>query len=205
MILPLLQVILTALLIAYAAFWRRQQMKRRAKSWNGIISQLRGNDWGIEEISERFLYKSEVQVTPKDVWQRIQGCKGLWAMYKNSPVLVQLADYAAEHGEGVDQEMLEGLRSDAFQIRLCVSTGAGTVCVLRFLRRSIRECPSRRCHLQRHAGPAYGIHPGVFDSPLPQLSGRCRLTVDRRALAWTRDLRNTLDPAILDCCGVRAR
>ena len=38
-------------------------MKRRAKSWNGIISQLRCNDWGIEEICERFLYKSEVQVT----------------------------------------------------------------------------------------------------------------------------------------------
>ena len=120
MILPLLQVILTALLIAYAAFWRRQQTKRRDKSWNGIISQLRGNDWGIEEISERFLFKSEVQVTPKDVWARIHGCKGLWAMYKNSPVLVQLADYAAEHGQDVEREMLEGMRSDAFQIRLHV-------------------------------------------------------------------------------------
>ena len=108
MILPLLQVILTALLIAYAAFWRRQQSKRRDRSWNGIISQLRGNDWGIEDITERFLYKSEVQVTPKDVWARIQGCKGLWAMYKNSPVLVQLADYAAELGQNVDVEMLEG-------------------------------------------------------------------------------------------------
>jgi hypothetical protein len=114
MILPLVQVILTALLIGYAAFWRRQQTQRRAKSWQGIISQLRCNDWG-----------SEVQVTTKDVWQRIQGCKGLWAMYKNSPILVQLADYAAEHGEGVDQEMLEGLRSDAFQIRLCVLLALG--------------------------------------------------------------------------------
>jgi hypothetical protein len=120
MILPLLQVILAALLVSYAAFWRRQQSRRRAKSWNAIISQLRCNDWGIEEISERFLYKSEVQVTPKDVWQRINGCKGLWAMYKNSPILVQLADYAAEHGDSVNVEMLEGLRSDAFQIRLCV-------------------------------------------------------------------------------------
>jgi hypothetical protein len=120
MILPLLQVIFAVLLVSYAAFWRRQQTRRRAKSWNAIISQLRCNDWGIEEISERFLYKSEVQVTPKDVWQRINGCKGLWAMYKNSPILVQLADYAAEHGEGVNVEMLEGLRSDAFQIRLCV-------------------------------------------------------------------------------------
>jgi hypothetical protein len=120
MILPLLQVIFAAFLVGYAAFWRRQQARRRAKSWYAIISQLRCNDWGIEEISERFLYKSEVQVTPKDVWQRISGCKGLWAMYKNSPVLVQLADYAAEHGDGVNVEMLEGLRSDAFQIRLCV-------------------------------------------------------------------------------------
>lgn len=125
MIFPLLQVIFTALLIAYAGFWRRQQTKRNAKSWDGIISQLRDNDWGIEDVTERFLYKSELQVTAKDVWQRIHGCKGLWAMYKNSPILVQLADYAAEHGEGVDQEMLEGLRSDAFQIRLCVLLALG--------------------------------------------------------------------------------
>ncbi len=120
MILPMLQVILTALLVAYAIFWLKQQLQRRSRSWNSIIGQLRGNDWGIEEISERFLYKSDVQVTPADVWQRIQGSKGLWAMYKNSPVLVQLADYAAEHGEDVNQEMLEALRRDAFQIRLHV-------------------------------------------------------------------------------------
>jgi hypothetical protein len=125
MIMPLLQVILAALLIGYAAFWRRQQTKRRARTWNGIISQLQINDWGIEEISECFLYKSEVQVTPQDVWHRIQGCKGLWAMYKNCPVLVQLADYAAEHGENVDPELLESLRSDAFQIRLFVLRALG--------------------------------------------------------------------------------
>jgi hypothetical protein len=125
MFLPLLQVILAALLVAYAAFWRRQQTKRRSRTWNGIISQLQGNDWGIEEITERFLYKSEVQVTPQDVWERIQGCKGLWAMYKNCPVLVQLADYAAEHGENVNLELLENLRTDAFQIRLCVLRALG--------------------------------------------------------------------------------
>src|SRR5271163_1448455 len=125
MVLALIQIVLTALLIAYAAFWRKQQAKRRGKTWNGIVSQLSSNDWGIEEISERYLYKGEVQVTTEDVWQRIHGCKGLWAMYKNSSVLMQLADYAAEHGQGVDQEMLEGLRSDAFQIRLCVLMALG--------------------------------------------------------------------------------
>ena len=175
MLLPLIQVILTALLISYAAFWRRQQAKRRAKSWNGIISQLRGNDWGIEEISERFLYKSEVQVTTKDVWQRIHGCQGLWAMYKNSPVLVQLADYAAEHGQGVDLEMLEGLRSDAFQIRLVCATGTRTVCVFRFLRWSSGECAPRGRDLQRHAGTAHSLHSGVLNTTVSQLPRRGRL------------------------------
>jgi hypothetical protein len=125
MFLPLLQVLLAAVLIAYAAFWRRQQTKRRSRTWGAIISQLQGNDWGIEEITERFLYKSEIQATPQDIWQRIQGCKGLWAMYKNCPVLVQLADYAAEHGENVDIELLQNLRSDAFQIRLYVLRALG--------------------------------------------------------------------------------
>jgi hypothetical protein len=167
-------------------------MKRRAKSWDGIISQLRCNDWGIEEISERFLYKSEVQVTPKDVWQRIQGCKGLWAMYKNSPVLVQLADYAAEHGQGVDQEMLEG-PAHAFVL----------------FRRSIGECSSRRRNLQCDAGKTHGLHSGIFDPTLPQLSGRGRLgfrdglsQVFRYGLGpRAENLRNALDPAILDCWG----
>ena len=68
MVLALIQVILTASLVVYAAIWRRQQSKRRAKTWDGIISQLSDNDWGIEEITERYLYKSEVQVTTKDVW-----------------------------------------------------------------------------------------------------------------------------------------
>ena len=123
--LPFIQVTIAAVLILYAAIWRRQQTKRRAKSWNAIVSRLRPNDWGIEEISERYLYKGDVQVTAKDVWQRINGCQGLWSMYKNCPVLIQLADYAAEHGEGVDREMLEGLRSDAIQIRLCVMLALG--------------------------------------------------------------------------------
>jgi hypothetical protein len=120
MLLSIAQVTVAVLLISYAAFWGRQQMKRRRKNWHQIASQLQGNDWGIEEITENYLYKGGILATTDDIWQRIAGCQGLMAMYKNAPVLVQLADYAAEHGQGVNQELLDGLRSDAFQIRLCV-------------------------------------------------------------------------------------
>jgi hypothetical protein len=103
--------------VGYVFFWCWQQIKRRRRTWAQIVSQLRSHDWGIEEISENYLYKSGIRATVEDIWPRIAGCEGLWAMYKNAPVLVQLADYAAEHGDGVDPQLLHQLRSDAFQIR----------------------------------------------------------------------------------------
>jgi len=119
--LPLIQVLLTALLLAYAGYWRKRQSKRRSESWDEIVLRLRPNDWGYEEVTQRYLYSDQVNATPEDVWERISGAKGLWAMYCNAPVLVQLADYAAEHGGGaVPEELLESIRTDAFQIRMCV-------------------------------------------------------------------------------------
>jgi hypothetical protein len=120
--LPLIQVLLTALMLAYAGYWRRRQTKRRSETWDDIVCKLRPNDWGYEDVAHRYLYSDRVDATPENIWQRISGAKGLWAMYVNAPVLVQLADYASQHADGtqVPEEVLEGIRSDAFQIRMCV-------------------------------------------------------------------------------------
>lgn len=120
MTLPLVQFLSVIAFVAYAALWYRQQRRRANRSWNEIVAQLHIHDWGIEQIAEGYLYKRGIRATPQDIWQRIAGCRGLWSMYKNAPVLIQLADYAAEHGDGVEPEMLRRLRSDAFQIRLYV-------------------------------------------------------------------------------------
>ena len=119
---PLVQVLLTALMLAYAGYWRSLHSKRRSESWDQIVAKLRPNDWGYEDVVHRYLYSDQVTATPEDIWSRISGAKGLWAMYSNAPVLVQLADYAAEHGDAdsVPQELLESIRSDAFHIRMCV-------------------------------------------------------------------------------------
>ncbi len=109
-------------MLAYAGYWRRRQSKRRSESWDDIVAKLRPNDWGYENVAQRYLYSDQVNATPEDIWTRISGAKGLWAMYMNAPVLVQLADYASEHAEEnqVPEEVLEGIRTDAFHIRMCV-------------------------------------------------------------------------------------
>jgi RES domain-containing protein len=79
-------------------------------------------DWSARELSEHFLWKEGLNATPEDAWQRMEGPKGLWAMYQNARVMLEMADYAAKNSEEVDRLLLETLRSDAMQIRLCVLT-----------------------------------------------------------------------------------
>ena len=41
-------------------------------------------------------------------------------MYQNSRVMLEMADYAFRHCGSVNRELVEALRSDAMQIRVCV-------------------------------------------------------------------------------------
>lgn len=116
----LFQILLAVSLLVFVGLWRHGQAKRKQRGWDEIVAALHANDWGLDEVSERYLYRSGIKATPADIWTRIDGARGLWAMYCNAPLLLQLADYAAEHGTDPDEALLEGLRSDAFQIRLCV-------------------------------------------------------------------------------------
>jgi hypothetical protein len=118
--LPLAQVLFTVAALAYAGYWRKHHSKRRAETWDEIVQKLRPNDWGYEEVTQRYLYSDQISATSEDVWERISGAKGLWAMYCNAPVFAQLADYAAEHGDGVPEELLVSIRTDAFHIRISV-------------------------------------------------------------------------------------
>lgn len=120
MLFLLLQVLVSTVLIAYAAIFLVAQSRRRKRSWNSIAGRLQAHDWGLEEIADGYLYRAGILATTEDIWKKIAGCRGLWAMYRNAAVLVELADYAAEHGNGIDPLLLTNLRRDAFQIRMWV-------------------------------------------------------------------------------------
>lgn len=122
MILPILSIAVTAVPAAYAIYWRRAQTKRRNADWGEIAARFRSNnEFGFAEISDRYLYSPDIQATPEDIWPRIHGVDGLWAMFVNAGVLMELADYASNHGgEGIPEMLIEELRSDALQLRLAV-------------------------------------------------------------------------------------
>jgi hypothetical protein len=123
MLLPLLQIAIVSALLVYFGKWRGNMRRRNTQSWDSLLCQLR-SDWSARDLSKQFLWKEGLTATTDDIWQRLDGPRGLWAMYQNSRVLLEMADYANRNmvpgSEPIDPMTLETLRSDAMQIRLCV-------------------------------------------------------------------------------------
>jgi hypothetical protein len=119
MILLFLQVVVIAGVAIYLLRWRAGVRRRNEQSWDSLLARLRP-DWSARELSDQFLWKEGVSATPEDAWKRMEGPKGLWTMYQNARVMLEMADYADRHDQNVDRLLLETLRSDAMQIRVCV-------------------------------------------------------------------------------------
>lgn len=116
----LLQIAVVAAIAIYLGRWRMNVRRRRnAQTWDTLLARLRP-DWSARELSDHFLWKEGVSATPEDTWRRMEGPKGLWVIYQNAGVMLEMADFAAKHCEGVDRVLVETLHSDAMQIRVCV-------------------------------------------------------------------------------------
>ena len=121
MVLPLVQIAALVAITLYLVRWRMNARRRNEETWDSLIAKLR-LDWSARELSDHFLWKEGLSATPEDAWRRMEGPKGLWVIYQNARVMLEMADYAAKHCEGVDRLLIETLHSDAMQIRVCVLT-----------------------------------------------------------------------------------
>src|ERR1035441_10455343 len=119
MMLILLQIAAISAVAFYLYRWRAAVKRRNRQSWDSLLARLR-SDWSARELSDQFLWKEGLSATSEDAWSRMEGPKGLWVMYQNAQVMLEMADFAAKHSESVDRLLLETLRSDAMQIRVSV-------------------------------------------------------------------------------------
>lgn len=124
MVLPVFQLAAVLLIGWYLMRWRMSIQRRNQQSWESLLARLR-LDWSARELSEQFLWKEGLAATPHDAWQRMEGPKGLWVMYQNAVVMQEMADYVAQHYDGVDRLLIETLHSDCMQIRVCVLMALG--------------------------------------------------------------------------------
>ena len=122
MLLPLLQIMAFAALVIFLVRWRASMRRRNRQSWESLLARLR-QDWSARELCDNFLWQEGLNATPADAWARMDGPHGLWAMFQNARVMIEMADFAARSNPDIDRVLIETLRSDAMQIRLCVLMG----------------------------------------------------------------------------------
>lgn len=116
------QIAVVAAVVGFFFRWRAGVRRRNSQSWDSLLAQLRP-EWSARELSDQFLWKDGLNATPEDAWQRMEGPKGLWVMFQNARVMMEMADFVTRNGSVVDKVLLETLRSDAMQIRVCVLMG----------------------------------------------------------------------------------
>jgi hypothetical protein len=119
MIFTLLQFGAIAFMAVCIGRWRASVRRRNAQSWDSIVARLRP-ECSPRELNDPSFRNEALNATPQQMWERIHGAYGLWAIYQNASVMLEMADYAARNSGSVDPELLATLRSDAMQIRVCV-------------------------------------------------------------------------------------
>src|SRR6516165_4139207 len=102
MILPLVQIAAIVAITLYLVQWRASVRRRNAETWDSLLAKLRP-DWSARELSDQFLWKEGLSATPEDTWTRMKGPHGLWVMYQNAKVMLEMADYASRNCEQVDR------------------------------------------------------------------------------------------------------
>jgi hypothetical protein len=113
-----IQVAAFLLLAIYLCYRLIVSRRRNGRSWESIIARL-NTGWSGRPLSEHFLWREGLSSTPDETWEHIYGVRGLWAMFSNAGVMLEMAEYAACCGNSVDPVLLQILRTDAMQIRFC--------------------------------------------------------------------------------------
>jgi hypothetical protein len=116
MIITVLQIAVVPAVALYLGRMRMNLHRRNTQTWESILARLR-KDWSGRTLSDHYLWKEGLSIAPEEAWERMKGVRGLWAMYHNAGVMVEMADYAARNAVTIDHEIVLNLRNDAIQIR----------------------------------------------------------------------------------------
>jgi len=96
----------------YLGGWRAGVRRRNVQSWDSLLARLQP-DLSARALSDRSLWKEGLCATPEDVWQRLEGPRGLCAIYKNAGVMLEMAHYASCNSVRGDRKLLEAIQREA--------------------------------------------------------------------------------------------
>jgi hypothetical protein len=111
-----LGITIVASILAYFGYWRLNVQRRRKYAWNLLETYLEPKNRGAELRYQLCLDQTRA-ITREEHLVSAHSANDLWSMYVNAGIMLDTADFVAQSCTGVDQGLLETLRSDATQVR----------------------------------------------------------------------------------------
>ena len=96
-----LQIVVLAVIAGFFVLWLVAQRKRRGQTWESLLTRLNPSLNG-RAVSEYFPWKEGLSATPDEVWDNMHGLKGVFTIYRNAQVMLDIADFVYRNYEGVD-------------------------------------------------------------------------------------------------------
>lgn len=109
-------IVFAAAAVMFLVRWRAQAKRRNAQTWDQLVARLEPG-WNAKQLGECI---SDQDASVEERWERFHGARGLFVMFQNARVMLDMANYAARNCETVDRQLIAALRSDALQIRVSV-------------------------------------------------------------------------------------
>lgn len=122
---------------------RARARRRNAQTWDQLVARLEP-EWNAQQLGDCL---AQQDCTPEERWESFHGARGLWVMFQNARVMLEMADYALRHGSSIDRETLAQLRSDALQIRVSV--------IMALTQYALHQLNDRICANAQHAASMY--------------------------------------------------
>lgn len=146
---------------------RVQARRRSTQTWDQLVARLEPV-WSARQLGECLRNDN---ATPEERWESLCGARGLYVMFQNATVMLDMAAYAARNSSSFDPAILAELRSDALQIRVSV--------VMALAQYAIHQVNERICANALHAASLYkdmsvrmgGLLDGCGQPMAPQLVG----------------------------------
>jgi len=104
---------------AYLYLWRIGLYRSHTTSLESLLARLRPG-WNARELTGLNASDGEADSESGDYWKKLWNAHGLWAMYSNAGVMLEIVNCASLHCSSADPELLAALRRDAMEIRINV-------------------------------------------------------------------------------------
>lgn len=112
----LLQATVVAIAALYFFYLMITIHQRRKFVWELLTARIMPKNAGPLPLQQLSL--DGWQTATWERWRSMQST-GLWSMYVNAGVMLEIANFVDQHCTGVDRELLAALQNDAMQIRTC--------------------------------------------------------------------------------------